>query len=379
MVHIGVPRRREDQSNVADGPADPARFLLDRREVPDENEPGNPQDLTFRRLNAKLFVGDGGMSGYDALPLCRLRMDPGAGAVPELDEAYIPPLLCCDAWAPLREGVLAKFRDRLAAAASRSVDLMRERGEGFEGDVDLERLFRVQAFNSALPPVTQVAAARGLHPFFAYLECCRAVGQVAIFDEDRRTPADLPAYDHDDLGGCFAAVLRALSLDSAGPQYRTRPFHFDDEHVLYAELEQDWLRPEWRFHVGVASELPQEEVAGQLGGILDWKVARHDKVVEMSDRGLDSLKLIAEPRPPRDFPKEIGGRRWTYWSLQRTGVRWREIEDHPYDGNPYLGIHMKQARVVRRDEEEGRVWIKARGGGEGSLQFTFFAVPAGAD
>lgn len=378
-IHLAVPRAEAGRSNVAADPADNARYLLDRREVEDENEPGHPQDVAFRRLNAKLIAGEEtgggvpGAGGYETLPLCRLRLGDGTGAAAELDDAYIPPLLRCDAWDPLQSGLLAGARDRLTSAAEKASRQMLDRGASFGGANadDLERLFRLQAVNSALPPVVQVAAARGLHPWFAYQELCRAVGAVSIFTDARRPPADLPLYDHDDLGGCFRSVLASLKPDPGGADYFTAPFYYDvDEDRLWAELQQEWLGGGWRFYVGVASELPDAEVARQLSGELQWKVARMDKVNEVYDRALDSLQLTPESLP-RDLPPKTGDRRWTYWSVNREGSRWREVEEWPY-----LGIRVNERAVTRRDDADGRLWLRATDGRSGSLQFTLFAVPA---
>ena len=380
-VHLAVPRADGGRSNVAADPADNARYLLDRREVEDENEPGHPQDVAFRRLNAKLVAGEEtaagvpGAGGYETLPLCRLRLGEGAGAAPELDDAYIPPLLRCDAWGPLREGILATARDRLAAAADKSSRQMLDRGVSFgSGNPDdLERLFRLQAVNAALPPVAQLASAHGVHPFPAYLEMCRAVGQVSIFTDGRRAPTDLPLYDHDDLGGCFRAVLRYLRPDPGGADYFTAPFvYLDDGPQLWAGIEGAWLGAGWRFFIGVLSEMPDAEVARQLSGELQWKVARQDKVNDVYDKALDSLTLAAVPQPPRDFPPKTGDRRWTYWSVKREGSRWREVEEHPY-----LGIRVSERAVTRWDRDDGRLWLRASDGRQGSLQFTLYAAPAG--
>ena len=66
-----------------------------------------------------------------------------------------------------------------------------------------------------------MAHASGVHPLPAYLELCRAVGQLAIFGAARRPP-DLPRYDHDDLGTCFLRVrdhLNDLINIIVEPQY----------------------------------------------------------------------------------------------------------------------------------------------------------------
>ena len=66
--------------------------------------------------------------------------------------------------------------------------------------------------NEASTVLNTIAFAEGIHPFTAYLELCRLVGQLAIFGESRRAPK-IPAYDHDDLGGCFFLVKRYLEDD----------------------------------------------------------------------------------------------------------------------------------------------------------------------
>src|SRR5262249_38899560 len=169
-----------------------------------KDEGGHQQSSPAGILDLKLVVSGGDCLGYETLPIARVRKPPKAGTAPQLDRAYIPPLLACDAWPVLARDVLQNLHDSFgkrremlgAQVVSRGITFeSRERG-------DLLILMLLHSVNEADASLQVLAFAEGVHPFPVYLELCRLVGRLALFGDTRQTP-ELPRYDHDDLGGCF--------------------------------------------------------------------------------------------------------------------------------------------------------------------------------
>src|SRR5262249_18628446 len=113
-VLLAVPVANLNKANVStNGPVNGARFRLDVQDLEDENTGINPQPIQVRLLNLKLLLDTEDRAGYDVLPVCRVQKSAGAEAKPELDVTYIPPVLDCEAWQPLRTGILQQIYDRI--------------------------------------------------------------------------------------------------------------------------------------------------------------------------------------------------------------------------------------------------------------------------
>src|SRR5207253_11004004 len=104
---------------------------------------------------------------------------------------------------------------------------------------DNKLLSRLAVLNEASCVLNTIAFTKGVHPFTAYLELCRLVGQLAIFRENYRAPK-LPRYDHDDLGGCFYRVKCFLEEDSDSVAYEERDF-IGEALRMQVRMEAKWL------------------------------------------------------------------------------------------------------------------------------------------
>jgi type VI secretion system protein ImpJ len=368
MVYLGVPRFQPGHKN-ADGSADSAcRFVVDTEEIEDENKPGNAQQLEIRWLNARLLVGEAELSGYETLPLMRLRLGTTAEAPPEIDPEYIPPILACDAWPILNHHILETIYDRVGSTADLLSRQMIDRGVAFESGhrEDLERILKLHSLNHALGYLINLPFVRGVHPLPAYMELCRVVGLLAIFQPDRRMP-EVPRYDHDDLGKCFYAIRRLLDL---GPdvrqRYIKRPF-VGAGLQMQVRLEREWLEPTWSFYIGVESNLAFGEVDKLLMRRLDMKVGSSEEVDRIYNRGQAGVNLTPEPQVPRDLPAT----NWTYWKVDRGSEAWKQVEK-----TLNLGIRFNERQVEGEIDGQQYVRIKMEGGNLVGLSFALYAMPA---
>ena len=131
---------------------------------------------------------------------------------------------------------------------------------------DAERLLKLAVLNGALSSLEAIAFVRGLTPLFVYHELCRLVGQLAIFSETRRPPG-LPQYDHEDLGGCFYAVIKydpARARSIAPSAFEKRYFERNGER-LQVQLEPDWLGGSRTLFLGVETELATRSARSSSG------------------------------------------------------------------------------------------------------------------
>lgn len=372
MVYLAVPRLELGRANSAPAGSDSiARYLVEAVETEDENQSGSPHVVEYRRLNGRIIVGETGLAGYETLPLFRLKLAETAEAAPEVDDDFIPPLLACDAWPPLREQFLGGIRDHLGSQSEKLSRQMIDRGVAFESGhrEDLERILMLHSVNAALGATWNLPSGRGIHPYAAYSELCGAAGHLAVFRSKRRLP-DLPRYNHDDLAGTFFP-LRAMFSVVEGQDYIKRPFIGDGQR-LRVLLEPEWLGSKWAFYVGVESELSDQAVDRLLMTELDLKIASSNEVNAIFRDALQGIPLLLESQPPRDFPRANGAQRWSYWRVDRQSFRWEVVEKKTRD----LGIRLNQAQVEGNLAGEQPVRIRQPDGRLIELTFALYAISA---
>jgi type VI secretion system protein ImpJ len=363
------------------GEAAPAntRYRVEQFEVADENDGADPQSLAFRTLNLKLLVDIHDHTGYVVLEIAQFKKGTGADEAPQVDELYIPPILACDAWKPLAEQILQMLYHHLSSRMDRLADRALTRGITFEtqNPGDNRLLGRLGVLNEASCVLNTLAFAKGVHPFTAYLELCRLVGQLAIFRDDHRAPK-LPRYDHDDLGTCFFRVRCFLEEDVDNVAYEEREF-VGEGLRMQVSMEAKWLEPAWQMFVGVRCPLPTARVIDLLTtpGELDMKIGSGSRVDQMFMRGIEGLEFTYAPQPPRVLPTMPD---LTFFQVSRESqqAEWAHVQ-----ASLALAIRVNDTRLVLGSSGnlngQRSLSLKAQDGQAATtMQVSLFVVPGEA-
>ncbi len=378
-VFLGIPIINLGKANVAHEhvTGNGARFLLDTQELEDENTGVNPQPIQVRLLNIKVLLSTQDHTGYEVLPIARVEKSPRAEATPQLDETYIPPVLACDAWQPLAAGIIRAAYDRIGKKIEVIAAQVRNQGITFDSKAqgDLVLLVQLRELNMAYTRLGVLAFSPGVHPFEAYLELCGAVGQLSIFDTNRRPP-ELPRYDHDDLGGCFYRVKQYLDalLDLlVEPSYKERPFIGAGLRMQVA-LEPAWLQPAWQIFVGVHSTLEPQEVVRLLTtvGQLDMKLGSSERVDTIFRLGQAGLRFAHQPQPPRALPVMPG---LIYFQVNRESQlsEWQNVQR-----SLTLALRLNENFIAGNIQGQRTLTIRANNQ-TAPMTFTLYVVPAGVE
>ncbi len=377
-VFLAVPVLNLGKANVsANGVAEGARYLLDTQDLEDENTGINPQSIQVRLLNLRLLLSTQDRAGYEPLPIARIEKAPNAEATPQLDVAYIPPVLACDGWLPLRAGILETIYDRIGKKIELLAGQVVSRGITFDSQAQGDPLIfnQLRVVNEAYALLGILAFAQGVHPLPVYAELCRLVGQLAIFDDTRRPP-DLPKYDHDDLGGCFYRVKQYIDMllnKLVEPEYKERPF-IGAAMRMQVSLEPAWLESIWQLFVGVQvpPQTSTEECIRLLTkagrDTLDMKIGSSDRVDEIYRLGEAGMKLGHAPRPPRALPQTRG---LVYFQLNREASQreWTYVQK-----SLTIAVRMNENLIV--GDIQGQRVLRIKSGSQTTtMQFTLYVVP----
>jgi type VI secretion system protein ImpJ len=380
-VYLAVPRLQLGQVNVRDPQEPPAegdkaaltRYQLANEEIEDENVNDNPQKVPIRLLNCKLLLSTEDHSGYEVLPIARVKRDARPDALPQLDRTYIPPVVACDAWPALFADILQAVYHIVGKKVELRASQVVSRGITFDSKSQKDPLIFAQLhmLNEGYALLGTLAFAQGIHPLPAYLELCRLVGQLAIFKEPRKTP-ELPRYDHDDLGGCFYRVKQYLD-DLLGeveePTYKEREFVGQGKQLQVA-LQPEWLEPAWQMFVGVDSPLSAEECVELLtqAGALDMKIASSQRADKIFEEGAAGLRFTHNSAPPRALPERAG---LIYLEVSRESQlqEWQHVQR-----SLTLAIRLNQ-RCVAGNMQGQRILTINTGYKTTTMHFMLYLVP----
>jgi type VI secretion system protein ImpJ len=369
-VHLAIPMLRVGQPNVpSGGRADGTRYFAQTLEMEDENTGGSPQPIHLRRLNLRLLLSTEDTTGYETLQIAQVtRSAESPGVI--LDQNYIPPVLSCDAWKVLRDGIMQEIYDRIGTAGREQAQRVVAQGVNFSSQAlgDVRKFEQVRILNEAYSVLNVVAMAQGIHPLWAYAELCRLIGQLAIFDETTRRPPSLPRYDHDDLGGCFYRVKRHIEalVDRWEPEYEERPFVGAGWRMQVA-LEQKWLLPGWHMFVGVKTSLKPQDCIPILteSRHLGMKIGSADRVDHIFTGGFPGLSFAHCPQKPGVLPDGL-----VYFEIRRE----TQPEEWAYVQRALsLAIRLNSNRIIGniQDQQELTVRIENQ---SAKMRFTLYAL-----
>lgn len=326
VIRLGVPRVRDRAANVSadrEGVGLLRRYRLDTIEVSDENTGENPRSLDVRRLNARLYLpSDGALEFSSAVPLVRIVRAGEDEPLPVLDRDFVPPTLELDGSTRLRDRT-REILHRATARADALAEIIATQDIGFavEAGGSPEMMLKMHVLNGFLAFYQQFLRVPRLHPLAVYCELCRFTGELAIFTEQRRTPA-LPPYDHSQLDSCFGGLFEIID-ELLRQMYieRVAPTHFKSwkKRYLVASLNPDWFDVRNKFYIAVDSNLDRDEV---IRAVVGEDEEKRPQVSMGSSQTIEELARLVRPgverhavdRTPIALPERA---RRVYFELDR--------------------------------------------------------------
>lgn len=374
-VYLAVPRLKLGRNNCGSNGQDKnTRYSEVRFPVDDENRGGFEQQVQFRGLNARLLLSTEDLAGYELLPIAQIRRAGEGDASPELDESFIPPTVVSESSAELRSMVRGLF-DVIGQNVERLSQQVMNRGLGrnSEAPADLDRYVMLDKLNEAYATLSIMSFAMSIHPLELYIELCRILGRLSIFTSAKRA-ANIPAYDHEDLGRIFPEVItrirEAMRLPDASFERR---YFLGAGLGMQASLEPTWFHSNWDWCVGVKTGgLATGECRELLSSSgLDWKLGSSREVENIFLRGAEGLHLKPLDRPMHGLPAKQD---WIYYEVRQDdtpGSAWFDVVQ-----TQTLAMRLKDSLILNKDRLQGEkeIVVAARGQ-KVRLQFALFAIP----
>ncbi len=353
-VYLTVPARRGGVPLVAGEPEGDVPGLAEARErrlqrasvrfveepaiVPDDQDPLSRQEILVAVKNLRLHFSGESLEGLHSLKLAEVRRGPGG--TPVLSDTYVPPCPFLAA-AP---ALLRRSRDLVGAVAARAEELAtthRHRSNVLElTPAEVPEFWFLSQLNLQLPVLRQLLDLPGTHPAELYAELLRLAGGLSTFTF--QPPLELPAYRHDAIGDCFAALdarVRKLLTWKMGQKWRSFPFKLEGRTFI-TKIDDAALLAEGEFYLlsaltppadasgrGPAGALTGQAMEKEMERLLDPLPNRTimgelGRIGDFADRSYQAVHINKVPRPPSPIPVRNDAR---YFRVEIDSPHWTEI------------------------------------------------------
>ncbi len=377
-VHLLLPHLVPGRSNSANRPGEDAeeyRYVVESTDHEDINEGSNSREVVTHAFNLSLRATTDTIppAGFESIPLFRLRRSRQPGAVPELDPDYIPPLLCIDAWPALRDTVLLSISSQIGSFIRAQADALNTQGGWSEAHLPQVHaaLMRMAGANASYPVLLQLFQSPGIHPFAAYTELCRLVGQLSIVRPDWQPP-QLPLYDHDNLAEVFSKVrveIETIVRQADIAEVLRYPFQ-DVGDWMEIRISPDWFQEGCHFFIGIRSDLEPPEVERLFErSHLDWKLGSSKTVTQIYQNAESGLAVERVTAEDSTLPQL---KNMTYFRIEGSGPYWHQLVE-----SPTLAIKVNDRYLEHIESQSNRVIVHDEKGDRNEVSFDLFVVKNG--
>lgn len=373
LVYLAIPKLSIGRANVSaeTGINGHARYVESAQELQDESRGGNDASVEFRNLNLRVMLSTDDMSGFEVLPIARIKRAGTEEATPQIDEDYIPPLISVDCWQPLALDIVRAIFDligeKIDVLSQRAVERKMNFSSQQPGDVD--DLLMLSALNQSYGVLHCLTFAQTVHPFVVYYELCRTLGSLAVFGDQRRVD-DYPQYDHDDLARIFRWLKSRIEqlLGSRKKVSYEQRFFVGTDRGMQVAIDADWLHQKWDWYVGVNGHNVSAADGREIlrPGKLNWKLGSSTQVDLIFRHGLPGVEMLELMKAPRALPPHG----WLYYEIQRENASWKDVL-----ATQTLGMRFTDTIIANLNNLPGQRQLEVMNGDKRAiLEFALFAV-----
>jgi type VI secretion system protein ImpJ len=137
-------------------------------------------------------------------------------------------------------------------------------------------------------------------------------------------PRDLPHYDHEALGRCFADLSEKIRflLETVIPvNYISLPLKLVQPSLYATAIDNDKYLRDSRMYLAVSAETGDADLISRTPDA--FKVGTAGHVDEMIRQALPGLKLTYIASPPPEIPVKL---KYRYFKLELAGRMWEGIQ-----------------------------------------------------
>jgi type VI secretion system protein ImpJ len=290
--------------------------------VPDENGLDEPKPVQFAGRNLVLLFGRQNLDGYASLRIAQVIRNQTGGYV--LNPEFIPPLLNLAASTTLLN-LVKRLVEILGAKSEALSGTRRSRGKTL-ADFNVSEtgsFWLLHTVNTYLPELKHIHDVRRGHPEPLYLSLLKMAGALSTFSFEDNT-RNLPAYDHDNLGPCFAALEMAVRdlLDTVIPSKCVNIPLKQNQRIWSGAITNDaWLQNSQMILAIAAPGMGVTDLIERVRMLV--KLSPPDEINNLISHALPALKLVHASPPPAAVPNRSD---FQYFTVNQAGRLWDGIQ-----------------------------------------------------
>jgi type VI secretion system protein ImpJ len=323
VVSLAIPHYRAGVKNTSfvPGAETNTRFTADWLNVRDETSGLNEKPVQIARKNLRYLLPRDDYAGYSVLPAARIIRK---GDRLELDRSFVSPLLHSGASSYLLS-VIGELTGILGARSQEQSQSRRSKNQSLKEYTpsDTQDFWFHYTVNLHYPVFRNMLASPRIHPYELFAAMLSLAGALTAFNL-KVSPNELPVYNHDDLGNCFAELEQKLGLllDTAIPKYWvTVPLKPTAQPYVYAALiPEDRYFGDGSFYLGINSEMRPEQLLGLAPSVT--KIASSGQIQQIINSAVSGVRISRPPQVPGGAVMRLG---YQYFQLDTEGQFWDGI------------------------------------------------------
>lgn len=321
LVKLAVPMRQVDGAELATEQGSTRRYVVLEQDARDTTSPDRPASpLKIGGLNLSLLFEGEPEDNLVTMPIAQIEEVDPAGAI-KLSSRYIPPCLDIRAAERLIEVLnetRALIKSRADALAQRA-DATRSASDG----AGLLDMLILTVLNGEDARFDHLAQDTGVHPDAVFEAMLSLTARLATFGGNRRKPADLPSYRHDDLQLSFFPLIERLREFLAVVTERNAvPLDLQQRGygILTAIISDRTLFQDARFVLTAVASIPSETLRVQLPQQL--KIGSVEQIRDLVNLQLPGIPVKPLSVAPQELPFLQNG---VYFELDQNAELWRNL------------------------------------------------------
>jgi type VI secretion system protein ImpJ len=297
------------------------RYLAEVASFRDENTGASEKPVQLARKNFRLLVEGEPRGGCVSLPVARLQRT-SADTI-QLDPKFAPPLL--DFFAnEFLVSIARRLVEILSAKSGILAGMRRQKNQSLAEftTADIANFWLLYTINLHFPEFRHLFETKHGHPEALFSTMLALASTLTTFSLQTQ-PRDLPAYDHEQLGECFADLdekLRHLLETVIPSNFVSLPLKPIRPSIYAASIFEDRFLENTRMYLAVQADMNEAELIEKAPQLI--KVCSASHVEHLIRQALPGLQLTHVMSPPTTIPIKLNHQ---YFSLNQSGLAWEAI------------------------------------------------------
>ena len=315
------------QGEVADSRVKLLYMPGEQKDLLDENDGDNPQDVPIRKINARLALKGEDFSDMETIPLLRVLRSTEADGNARTDPQYVPPSILLRAAPPLHQFMqdlvahLRSAREGIRNSVATSSMGLEAR---WEQTLKLTALNRYCARLGSIVGNGERPDSEGfITPFQLYLQLRELLGELLALHKGERS-FDCEAYNHLDPFRSFRELSQKIRAEiTLGPENPPERTEFKGQPGrLRAALKPEHFEKPNAYFLGVRTNMDRATLAGFMVNASSFKLMP----TTMENVTVQGIEMREENAPPLALPPDNN---LYYFRISRDAdpARWQALRN----------------------------------------------------